>query len=199
VPIFEISRREHNASEATCKGEVKEGRGARTEQSLELDESKAREKAMTDAVMAHGDDFPWTAIPPVSLVLNETISLVASMRKQSRWSTSSVAAILGGAIEANIDQDGDLATRWGLRGNRSAVSENPLLAGFSKLRQDLLKVEGMSFRRGGIFSNGRYQSIRHTGVIATLPCSHSKFSRNELGHISSTQLSRQVLQLSHHQ
>lgn len=82
------------------------------------------------------------AIPDVSLVLNETVSLVASMRKQARWSTSSVAAILGGAVEANFNEDQDLATRWGLRGSRMAVSENPLLAGFSKLRQELLTIDG---------------------------------------------------------
>lgn len=84
------------------------------------------------------------AIPDVSLVLNETISLVASMRKQARWSTSSVATILGGAVEANFNEDQDLATRWGLRGSRTAVNENPLLAGFSKLRQELLTTDGMN-------------------------------------------------------
>ncbi|ORY81572.1 hypothetical protein BCR37DRAFT_48410 [Protomyces lactucae-debilis] len=94
--------------------------------------------------MDNRDAAPVTSIPPVSLILNETISLVASMRKQTRWSTSSVAAILGGAIEANMDEEGSLATRWGLRGNRSTVSENPLLAGFSKLRQDLLKIEDIN-------------------------------------------------------
>lgn len=88
-----------------------------------------------------------TSIPDVSLILNETVSLVASMRKQARWSTSSVAAILGGAAEANFNEDKDLATRWGLRGSRATVSENPLLAGFSKLRQDLLNVQGMRCRR----------------------------------------------------
>lgn len=83
------------------------------------------------------------SIPDVSLILNETVSLVATMRKQARWSTSSVAAILGGAAEANYNDEGDLATRWGLRGNRSIASENPLLAGFSRLRQDLLSVKGL--------------------------------------------------------
>lgn len=85
------------------------------------------------------------SIPDVSLILNETVSLVASMRKQTRWSTSSVAAILGGAAEANYEEEGDLASRWGLRGIRSAASENPLLAGFSKLRQELLSTKGQSF------------------------------------------------------
>lgn len=83
------------------------------------------------------------SIPDVSLILNETVSLVASMRKQARWSTSSVAAILGGAVETNYNEDGDLASRWGLRGSRGMATENPLLAGFSKLRQDLLNLNGM--------------------------------------------------------
>lgn len=83
------------------------------------------------------------SIPDVSLVLNEIVTLVASMRKHARWSTSSVAAILGGAVEANLYDDGNISTRWGLRAtSRSMLNENPLLAGFSRLRHDLMKTTG---------------------------------------------------------
>ena len=100
--------------------------------------------SLLDLSMAEGSvNSSIASIPDVSLILNETVSLVASMRKQARWSTSSVAAILGGAVEASLSHDADLATRWGLRGSRAAVSDNPVLAGFSRLRQDLLSVDSM--------------------------------------------------------
>lgn len=94
-------------------------------------------------------DVPRTiSIPDVSLVLNEIVAVAASMRKQARWSTStsSVAAILGGAVEANYNDDGNMTTKWGLRAtSRTAVNENPMLAGFSKLRHDLLKAKGTAW------------------------------------------------------
>lgn len=131
-----------------------------------------------------------TSIPDVSLVLNETVSLVASMRKQARWSTSSVAAILGGAAEANYSDNNDLASRWGLRGNRTTVSENPLLAGFSRLRQDLLRVDGKCMTN---VADSRHLEFRYYCSIEALSCGYKVIFDNRTNHFPRTQLDIQVL------
>ncbi|KAI1857702.1 hypothetical protein JX265_011117 [Neoarthrinium moseri] len=101
------------------------------------------------------------AVNPVSLVINECISVTSVMRKHARWAQSSVSSILGGnpnpvqlgppspmlrpgsrSSNANISVDGaqdiGVANRWGLRGKKGkSMQDNPLMAGFGRLRHEL--------------------------------------------------------------
>ncbi|OLL26225.1 hypothetical protein NEOLI_002582 [Neolecta irregularis DAH-3] len=81
---------------------------------------------------------PNCSIPPVSLVTNEIITITSAMRKNARWAGSGVAAILGGV------GNGDVAGRWGLRGQRGEnnANDNSLLNGFSRLRSEIADCKG---------------------------------------------------------
>lgn len=104
------------------------------------------------------------AVDPVSLVISECISITSAIQKHARSPHSSVSAILGGspnliqlvppttgghrtrksAADAASDGTGDLAAnRWGLRGKKGkSMQDNPLIAGFGRLRQELAGVKG---------------------------------------------------------
>ena len=106
------------------------------------------------------------AVDPVSLVISECISVTSAMRKHARWAHSSVSSILGGspnsvqlgpsnpllrprskASSAGVGADGALdvgvANRWGLRGQKGkSMADNPLMAGFGRLRHDLSGCKG---------------------------------------------------------
>ena len=86
---------------------------------------------------------PICAIDPLSLIINEIILVTSAMRKSARWASSGVAAILGGNINGE-DEDEGLAVRWGLRrGKRASQSaESTLMAEFSKLRAELADCKG---------------------------------------------------------
>ncbi|KAK9770576.1 putative SEC7 domain-containing protein [Seiridium cardinale] len=101
------------------------------------------------------------AVNPVSLVINECISVTSVMRKHARWAQSSVSSILGGnpnpvqlgppspllrpgsrSSNTNLSLDGTqdigIANRWGLRGKKGrSMQDNPLMAGFGRLRHEL--------------------------------------------------------------
>ncbi|KAL2153340.1 hypothetical protein VTH82DRAFT_4495 [Thermothelomyces myriococcoides] len=103
------------------------------------------------------------AVDPVSLVISECISITSAIQKHARSPHSSVSAILGGspnliqlvppttgghrtrksAADAASDGTGDLAAnRWGLRGKKGkSMQDNPLIAGFGRLRQELAGVK----------------------------------------------------------
>ncbi|KAF4806065.1 hypotheticall protein [Colletotrichum siamense] len=103
------------------------------------------------------------AVDPVSLVMSECISITSALHKHARSPHSSVSAILGGnpnpiylgptnatprgpkatgsALNADNLQDAASANRWGLRGKRGrSIQDNPLMAGFGKLRHELASV-----------------------------------------------------------
>lgn len=107
------------------------------------------------------------AVNPVSLVINECISVTSVMRKHARWAQSSVSSILGGnpnpvqlgppspllrpgsrssnTTNMSVDgaQDIGVANRWGLRGKKGkSMQDNPLMAGFGRLRHDLSTCKG---------------------------------------------------------
>src|SRR6266536_1929119 len=113
------------------------------------------------------------AVDPVALITTECITVTSAMRKHARWAHSSVSAILGGtpmspSIQnsrpstprdevgsrkghknksssgfAEIDDDGGLANRWGLRGKKGkSMQDNPLMAGFGRLRRELTGCKG---------------------------------------------------------
>jgi golgi-specific brefeldin A-resistance guanine nucleotide exchange factor 1 len=106
------------------------------------------------------------AVDPISLVISECISITSAVQKYARSPHSSVSAILGGnpnpiqlgppspALRgesksstgtAGSDADIGLANRWGLRGKRGkSMQDNPLMAGFGKLRHELGGIKGMS-------------------------------------------------------
>lgn len=104
------------------------------------------------------------AIDPVALITTECITVTSAMRKHTRWAHSSVSAILGGggtSLDAigmpgddlsmrrsgrnnlSLLNDASLANRWGLRGKRGkSIQDNPLMAGFGRLRRDLAGCKG---------------------------------------------------------
>lgn len=110
------------------------------------------------------------AVNPVSLVINECISVTSVMRKHARWAQSSVSSILGGNpnpvqlgppspltrpgsrssnTNPGVDgaQDLGVANRWGLRGKKGkSMQDNPLMAGFGRLRHELSGCKGLRAR-----------------------------------------------------
>jgi len=95
---------------------------------------------------------PICAIDPLSLIINEIILVTSAMRKSARWASSGVAAILGGSVKGDEEDEG-LAVRWGLRrGKRASQSaENSLMAEFSKLRGELADCKGLFSRPSCFF------------------------------------------------
>jgi brefeldin A-resistance guanine nucleotide exchange factor 1 len=109
------------------------------------------------------------AVNPVSLVINECISVTSVMRKHARWAHSSVSSILGGnpnpiqlgppspllrpgSRSSNSTPVGDgaqdlgISNRWGLRGKKGkSMQDNPLMAGFGRLRHELSGCRGQSY------------------------------------------------------
>lgn len=100
------------------------------------------------------------AIDPVALVVTECVTVTSAMRKHARWAHSSISSILGSSNSPRtppsdirttkhdrnrasskidlIEDDGSLASRWGLRGKKGqSMQDNPLMSGFAKLRVDL--------------------------------------------------------------
>ncbi|KAJ8098786.1 hypothetical protein POJ06DRAFT_213020 [Lipomyces tetrasporus] len=89
------------------------------------------------------------AINPISLVINECITITSAMRKNARWAQSGVSAILGtgSPVDSAPDAGEDLSliSRLGLRTKRTRTTQdNPLMAGFSKLRADLAECRDIS-------------------------------------------------------
>lgn len=104
------------------------------------------------------------AVDPVSLVISECISITSAIQKHARSTHSSVSAILGGSPnpvhlgppspsmrrrskspalgnDGDAAQDSGLNNRWGLRGQRGkSMQDNPMIAGFGKLRNELAGV-----------------------------------------------------------
>lgn len=115
------------------------------------------------------------AVDPVSLVISECISVTSVMRKHARWAHSSVSSILGGnpnpvqlgppspmlrpgsRSSNTASQSGDaaqddvgVANRWGLRGKKGkSMQDNPLMAGFGRLRHELASCRGKTPSRSG--------------------------------------------------
>ena len=113
------------------------------------------------------------AVDPVALITTECITVTSAMRKHARWAHSSVSAILGGSSPSNPgrqssrpdtpgdninnlrrhkdrssvadgDEEGGLANRWGLRGKKGkSMQDNPLMAGFGRLRRELAGCKGI--------------------------------------------------------
>lgn len=112
------------------------------------------------------------AVDAVALITTECITVTSAMRKHARWAHSSVTAILGGSPSFSRIADasnmptsketselhhdagkiaygsgaGDnlLASRWGLRGKKGrSMQDDPLIAAFARLRNDLRGCTGM--------------------------------------------------------
>jgi hypothetical protein len=111
------------------------------------------------------------AVDPVALITTECITVTSAMRKHARWAHSSVSAILGGSTSPSSsgrystlgddlgpnrghrrksspvgsNEDSGLANRWGLRGKKGkSMQDNPLMAGFGRLRRELVGCKGSS-------------------------------------------------------
>jgi hypothetical protein len=113
------------------------------------------------------------AVDPIALITTECITVTSAMRKHTRWAHSTVSAILGGGSSPSnpvkhgsrpatpgddfspqkrhktrsslpeVEDEGGLANRWGLRGKKGkSMQDNPLMAGFGRLRRDLTGCKG---------------------------------------------------------
>lgn len=103
------------------------------------------------------------AVDPISLVISECISITSAIHKHARSPHSSVSAILGGnpnpiqlgppsprlgarsksPAGADGSEENGVTNRWGLRGQKGkSVLDNPLIAGFGKLRLELAGTKG---------------------------------------------------------
>lgn len=106
------------------------------------------------------------AVDPVSLVISECISITSAIQKHARLQHSSVSAILGGSpnpihlgppspslrgrskspsegLGGDGALDSSLTNRWGLRGQKGkSMQDNPMIAGFGKLRHELAGIKG---------------------------------------------------------
>jgi hypothetical protein len=148
------------------------------------------------------------AVDPVALITTECITVTSAMRKHARWAHSSVSAILGGSSSplspgfqnsrpptprsemgsrrapkrssmSEGVEDAGLANRWGLRGKKGkSMQDNPLMAGFGRLRRELVGCKGTAWNRFYLnftdmyFSNIRYTQIRYPVFTTPIPTSH---------------------------
>ncbi|WYZ46460.1 hypothetical protein EsH8_IX_000685 [Colletotrichum jinshuiense] len=132
------------------------------------------------------------AVDPVSLVMSECISITSAIHKHARSPHSSVSAILGGnpnpihlgspspssrgapkTSGANLGIDGSQdvasANRWGLRGKKGrSIQDNPLMAGFGKLRHELASVRDIHSIDALSLLNPFLQIIQTKGTAAPI-------------------------------
>ncbi|KAL2878804.1 GDP/GTP exchange factor for ARF [Colletotrichum sp. CLE4] len=133
------------------------------------------------------------AVDPVSLVMSECISITSAIQKHARSPHSSVSAILGGSPNpihlgppspsprgasktsgAGLGIDGaqDVASannRWGLRGKKGrSIQDNPLMAGFGKLRHELASVRDIHSFDALFLLNPFLQIIQTKGTAAPI-------------------------------
>ncbi|CUM65448.1 uncharacterized protein PRCAT00003087001 [Priceomyces carsonii] len=92
---------------------------------------------------------PRVAIDPITLMINECMTISSAMRKMTRWSQSGVAAILGaGDFFGEDDPINNLASN--LSNNSRPDNDNPLLSSFLQLRtilteaQDLYELDSLT-------------------------------------------------------
>ena len=87
--------------------------------------------------------FTKVAIDPITLMINECITMSSAMRKMSRWSQSGVAAILGaGDLFGSNDEDAltnnlGLSSNVSLNRNNKQQQDNPLTSSFLQLKSIL--------------------------------------------------------------
>ena len=147
------------------------------------------------------------AVDPVALITTECITVTSAMRKNPRWAHSSVSAILGGSptnpsLQSSRPstpgdelgtrkglksrpgladgEEGGLANRWGLRGKKGkSMQDNPLMAGFGRLRHELMGCKGMDyllpFGCSKILTGARHTQIRYAFLVTPIPTSHTSF------------------------
>ncbi|KAK2044112.1 Sec7 domain-containing protein [Colletotrichum somersetense] len=131
------------------------------------------------------------AVDPVSLVMSECISITSAIQKHARSPHSSVSAILGGnpnpinlgspnpsprgaktsGAGLGIDGAQDIASanRWGLRGKKGrSIQDNPLMAGFGKLRHELASVRDIHSFDALSLLNPFLQIIQTKGTAAPI-------------------------------
>nr|XP_036583330.1 Sec7 domain-containing protein [Colletotrichum truncatum]KAF6792306.1 Sec7 domain-containing protein [Colletotrichum truncatum] len=131
------------------------------------------------------------AVDPVSLVMSECISITSAIQKHARSPHSSVSAILGGSpnpihlgtqspsprgpkapgTALNVEESQDVASsnRWGLRGKKGrSIQDNPLMAGFGKLRHELASVKEIHSFDALSLLNPFLQIIQTKGTAAPI-------------------------------
>ncbi|KAH7349362.1 Sec7 domain-containing protein [Plectosphaerella cucumerina] len=130
------------------------------------------------------------SVDPVSLVISECISITSAIHKHARSPHSSVSAILGGSptpvqvgppspalpgrksIATTLGGDSadpSLTNRWGLRGKRGkSIQDNPLMAGFGRLRHELATVRDIHAFDALALLNPFLQIVQTKGTAAAI-------------------------------
>ncbi|KAK9459341.1 uncharacterized protein V1516DRAFT_679626 [Lipomyces oligophaga] len=107
------------------------------------------------------------SINPISLVINECITITSAMRKNARWAQSGVSSILGAGADEH--EDVGLIARLGLRAKRTRTSQdNPLMAGFAKLRADLSECRDISMFDTPSLFHPFLQVIRSSSITGSI-------------------------------
>lgn len=88
------------------------------------------------------------AVDPITLMINDCMTISSAMRKMTRWSQSGVAAILSagdifgeGDSISNLGLSTNLANNGGSRA--SGINDNPLLSSFLQLRSMLTEAKSL--------------------------------------------------------
>ena len=94
------------------------------------------------------------AIDPITLMINDCMTISSAMRKMTRWSQSGVAAILGAGDFGENDSITNLGLSTNMANNGSSrstgINDNPLLSSFLQLRsmltdaKDLYEIDSLT-------------------------------------------------------
>lgn len=144
------------------------------------------------------------AIDPITLMINDCMTISSAMRKMTRWSQSGVAAILGAG---DIFGDNDSLTNLGLSTNMannngtrsSGMNDNPLLSSFLQLRsmltdaKDLYEIDSLTLLQPFLLV---IKSSSTSGHITSLALnSISKFINYEIISFKSKNLQSSLIQI----
>lgn len=160
----------------------------------------------TLSLSAAENSTPNVAIDPITLMINECITISSAMRKMTRWSQSGVAAILGsGDLFGGGDED-TLTNNLGLSSNMSSlkggnkhIQDDPLTASFLQLRsiltdaKDLYELDSLTLMQPFLMV---IKSSSTSGNITALALNAiSKFLNYEILSFKSNNLRATLIQI----
>lgn len=144
------------------------------------------------------------AIDPITLMINDCMTISSAMRKMTRWSQSGVAAILGaGDIFGENDSITNLGLSTNMANNGSSrstgINDNPLLSSFLQLRsmltdaKDLYEIDSLTLLQPFLLV---IKSSSTSGNITSLALnSISKFISYEIISFKSKNLQSSLIQI----
>lgn len=157
--------------------------------------------------LSAGQDYTSNvAIDPITLMINECITISSAMRKMTRWSQSGVAAILGAGDLFGSGDDDNLANNLVLSSNISnsrtgnkQIQDNPLTASFLQLRSiltdatDLYELDSLTLMQPFLMV---IKSSSTSGNITALALNAiSKFLNYEILSLKSNNLKATLIQI----